>query len=203
MAKGSPLGPAPTDIIGKARGAQGGGGRAAVFQMGGGAPGGAPGPGGSPSGSGTTLDVPPFHQVKPPQAKAFKFNVSATGLNAANTPAIIPGGTFQIPAQNVGVVRSLSVGINNMLTTSNITFSLRFDETPVPGWDNLVLFPRAATSVVAGWSPDETYEVTGEGVSVDILVNVLDAGTYQIGTSLSGWYYSKRLNQVLTDLYLF
>jgi len=108
-----------------------------------------------------------------------------------------------VPPNNVGVVRSVTLGVNNMLVSTNVIFRLRFDQVPVTGWERLVIFPRAATSVVESFGPDETYELTDEGSLVDIEVQVVDAGTYQIGVGLSGWYYSKRLNQVLTDLYLF
>lgn len=140
-------------------------------------------------GAADVVVFPPTVQ-RPPEAGDFNRFGVFTGAQAANTPAVVPGTPFQVPAGNVAVIRSLSLDVNNLLASSNIVWTLRFNQTPVQGWDALSQFPRNVAAAVLTWTPEETYIPVPEGVLIDVLVEVLDGATYTLGASYHGWFYS-------------
>lgn len=147
-----------------------------------------------PSAPAQTVVAPPSIQ-RPPEAKDFNLFGTLTGATTATTtpPAIIAGTTFQVPAGNVGVIRALTLDVNNLLASSNIVWGLRFNETRVEGWDALTQFPRNVAAASLAWGPEETFIPVPEGASIDLVVQVNDGGTYTLGGSYHGWYYSMDL----------
>lgn len=124
----------------------------------------------------------------------FQAFGSQAGLTAASGRVVLA--SAQIPPNRVGVIRSLSILANSLLTTSDIVWSLRFNGNNVSGWDALTILPRSAGSVEVSWTPEETYIHAPEGSLVELSVEVNDAGTYQLGASFHGWHYSSALASV-------
>lgn len=102
----------------------------------------------------------------------------------------LAGCTFQVPAQNVLVIRELNFNINNMLITTDVTFRLLVNGASIEGYV-VKLFPRAAASVSVAFPSDSTVIHIPEAAEVSITVQVGDAGAYQVGASWRGWFYSK------------
>lgn len=139
----------------------------------------------------TPVLAPPW-VWKPAAATDFNTFATQAGLDTAATPP--PGfelaaAGFDIPPGNVGVVRAISLLVNNLLTTSDVRFTLRQDESPIPGWSNLTVNPRAAGSVEVSWTPEETFIEVNEGAALSWVVQVLDGGTYQVSVAMHGWFY--------------
>lgn len=144
--------------------------------------------GGGPYAGGGALTLPPYY-VRPPVASDMNRNASGTGFTALNTPAVLPGSVFQLPPDNIGIIRSVVLSVNTLLVTSSLFWRIRFNAVPVSGWDALTVFPRAAGSVSEAYGPEETFIFVPVGGTIDILIDVTDAGTYQAGASYHGWYY--------------
>lgn len=130
---------------------------------------------------------------KPPGARDFNLFSTLAARTSVNTPALFPTAQFQIPAGNVGVIRAVSLLVNNLLVTSDVRFDLLFNESAVVGWNNLTVNPRAAGSVEVSWTPEETFIMIPEGSVIDWRVRVIDAGTYQVSVGYHGWFYPVNL----------
>lgn len=128
---------------------------------------------------------------KPPTATDFNTFGTAAGLTALNTPAELAA--FQVPANSVGVIRSISILANALLTTSDIIWTLRFNGVAVSGWDALTINPRAASSVEVSWVPEETFILVPEGSRISFEATVRDGGTYQLSVGFHGWFFSTAL----------
>lgn len=127
-----------------------------------------------------------------PTRDAQTFNITGTGtLGPGPVVATVVAGPFQVPVNMVAVVREVTLVVNNLLTTSLITFSLRFNQGPVPGFDNMFVPPRAAASVSISYPPQSTLVRVPDGSSIDIAVVIADAGAYQLTANFRGWWYPK------------
>lgn len=190
----------PSDIPGRLSGRHQatGGGAAGTF------PGIAPGAG-RPMAQPSSLDVPVPWLVRPFGAREINVNASGTGFTNLNTPAVIAGSVFVVPPDNVGVLRSLVLSVNNLLTTSALSWTLRFNGAPVEGWNGLTIFPRAAGSVSDAYGPDETFIMIPEQTTIDVqvIVGAADPATYQAGVTYHGWSYPKRLADKFANIYQF
>ena len=143
---------------------------------------------------GRALMVPPPWMYPPGDAARYIFREEDTTLAAG--PVVqteLAGSVFQIPAQNVAVIRELNFSVNNMLITSDITFRVTFNQAPVEGY-TFKLFPRAAASVSVAFPAESTVLHVPEAVRVAITVQVGDAGAYQVGCSWRGWFHSKDIH---------
>jgi hypothetical protein len=123
-----------------------------------------------------------------PIPDAHEFNVvgsiASAVVNAA--PILIPGTVVNIPNLNMGVLTGVSIYIDNMLLATNVTYTVRYNGAPIPGYQGLSMFPRVAPFV--GNTFSSKYRFNGEGV-LDVVFNNLDGGTYLIGAALSGWFW--------------
>jgi len=145
-----------------------------------------------------TVDLPTVS--RPPSATDFNMFGTLAGRTAVNTTPNNPGaifpGAFQIPANNVGAIKSISILANNLLVTSNVLWRLRFNGAYVQGWNALTINPRAAGSVEVSWTPEETAIPVPESAVIDMVTQVLDLGTYQLSFSIHGWFFSTGLAAV-------
>lgn len=118
-----------------------------------------------------------------PEAQLFNVqgNVDSPG---AETDVLIPNVTVQLPAGSIGVIRGLSIYVNDMLQTTDVQFTLRFDGNPVNGFSRLSMFPRLAPSVSNGF---DTLIRVPMGVAITVTYTNVDGGVYKVGASFSGW----------------
>ena len=141
-----------------------------------------------------SLMVPPPWMFPPGDAARYIFREddrTLAGGPVAQTEMV--GATFQIPSQNVAVIRELNFNVNNMLITSDITFRVLFNEGPVEGY-TFKIFPRAAASISVAFPAESTVLHVPEATRVSLTVQVADAGVYQVGCSWRGWFYSKDIH---------
>lgn len=150
--------------------------------------GGGPGAGFAPPPPAPALQVPPWFLVKPPEAADFTACGRVAGLTSAAGQTVLTGSTVQIPANNVPVIRSLTLEVNNLLSTSDIDWRLRVNGNPVEGWAPLTVFPRSAATITVAYGPEETFIILPEGALIDVTAQVHDAGTYDVGAHLHGWF---------------
>lgn len=165
-----------------------------------GAPPGGRGPGGWQTAR-ENRGIIPQVTVRPPwiekPQEATDFNTAGTLLSRtnANTPQLFDGtggtraASFQIPEKNVGTIRAITILANALLVTSDIVWTLLFDNRPVSGWNDLTISPRAAGSLEFSWTPDETFVPVPENTLIEWRVLVIDGGTYQVSVTMHGWFY--------------
>ena len=120
-----------------------------------------------------------------PVARRLVSQLSAT-LTAGGTAVVA---TVQLNASEIAVIADVEIGINNMLTTTVATWAIRFNGSPVQ-FGPLSLIPRAAAYAGDAWSGLGLPVPIGTQ-TVDILATVVDAGTYLVGASLTGWAWTQ------------
>lgn len=124
-----------------------------------------------------------------PMPGAQQFNQEADVASAIVQTATLAGLDINVPQGYRCRVSSVSTYIDNMLITTNVTWSVLVNGAPAPvsGFQNLRMFPRSAPFV--GNTFDAFLLISGPA---DITVQFTngDGGTYQIGAALSGWIWN-------------
>lgn len=126
-----------------------------------------------------------------PDAVEFNPSGSATSVGAETGTAItmlptISNALVKLPDQNIGILRGFAVYITNMLTTTNVSWTLMINGSPAGGYGAIKLFPRASAFV--GNSFDCFIRIP-DGAKVGVEFTNTDGGSYIIGASFSGWYW--------------
>jgi hypothetical protein len=141
------------------------------------------------------LQLPLVETFPIPGAQEFNVEGDQASVAIENNTTIATLGPVVVPQGYRAVIRSVSIYIDNMLTTTNVVWSvlLQGPGTSVAGYQNLRMFPRVAPFV--GNTFDSLIRITGPA-SVTVIFSNLDGGTYQIGAALSGhlWLYSAEDN---------
>lgn len=185
---GEDLQSVPFDVLGP-RGARGNpegpGGQAEVYGVG------APGAG-LITAKNSTIAVPPPEVFPPPEALQLDQFGQVT-LTGPGTSAAIPGTEFNIPANMVGVIREVTISINNLLITTDAFWQLQFYQAPVQGYDNMRVPPTGAAFVSSNRPPESTLIRIPDAAQIRVTFNIgaLDANTYQVTAEYRGWYYPK------------
>ena len=100
--------------------------------------------------------------------------------------------SFQLPANSIGVIRSIDLYINATLTTTNVTWSLEVNGAAVPGYGQMTIFPRVAQSVSRGF---DSLVFLPQGALITVTVTNVDGAAYQVGASYQGWHVSANVIQ--------
>lgn len=130
-----------------------------------------------------------------PIPSATEFNVVVSKASAGAEQNIDIGIVLDLPQNNVGIVRGVSLYINNMLATTNVQWTLRFNGAPVPGYNNLSIFPRAAPSVANSF--DSFVRIPqGNPMQVRVTYSNIDGAAYTVGAALSGWFWPIQLGNL-------
>jgi hypothetical protein len=128
----------------------------------------------------------PMPEVFPiPDAHEFNITGSVASPGAANNVAIT-GCTFDIPDASLAIIRSVSLYITGMIATTNVLWSLLRDNQPLPGYQNISIFPRAVASI--GLSLDAFLRVRGK-CTISMQFSNIDGAAYVVGGAFSGWYW--------------
>ena len=154
----------------------------------------APGsPDAPPGQAGPTMRYPPHIYPPIPYSQDLYAAQSGTGITVTgpNTVALIPGASFQLPKNMVGVLRELTLDINSTLLTTNCFFTLLVNGGPWQGYAQMRVFPRVAASQAINFPPESTYIRVSDGALIQMQVTVVDGGSYRIGSTFRGWFFSK------------
>lgn len=164
-----------------------GGGRAVI-------PGGVAAPPPPPQTLRPVAAVPPFYYVKPPSGVDFYFNVGpvALGAGAGSTVVIAPATPLQVSPLYEGIVAFVTIFLDAPNTTTDVTFTLRFNGGPVQGADALRSFPRTANNLSITF-PFNT--VAPGGAVIDVLATNNSAFAWNIGAEVGGWQYPESLRR--------
>lgn len=156
-----------------------------------------PGPGGGggvasiydpPGVNAQPVQLPPTF-YRPSGATDFYASTPAAGVSVDTAASPAELASFTLPTGQVGALRSVSFSVNNLTTASRIRWSMLFNDTPVAGWADRRVFPRAATSFTDFNGGDLVQILIPEGTTVRFVASVDDVGTYTIGLEFFGWHY--------------
>ena len=126
----------------------------------------------------------------PPPGAQYFFTEDDRTVAVGPSTTELTGTRFQTPVNNVAVVRELTFFVNALLTTSDITFRLLYNNAPVPG-HTIKIFPRAVASVTVSFLPEDTLLPAPDAALISGNVTVVDAVSYQLGMNIRGWFVSK------------
>lgn len=84
------------------------------------------------------------------------------------------------------VVNSFTIYVQNMLASTNVTFSLLYNGSPIQGYAGLTIFPGASPRIANTF--DAPIFLTGAGALTVSFTNG-DGGTYLLGAAISGWQW--------------
>lgn len=149
------------------------------------------GGGGGPSGPTGPATLPRYIALLPPWEYPIpghqEFNtLGSHASTGAETDTAITDAEFDVPANMVARITGIIFYVTNLLTTSNLTFTVRINNGPVQGYNNVFIFPRAASSVSNAF---DSYVDVPTGAKLTVTFSNLDGGTYGIGAGLSGYYW--------------
>lgn len=96
---------------------------------------------------------------------------------------------FEVPASMVGWLQIFSIYVLTPTAATSVQFTLRINEAPVSGWDNIQNSPGVANLYREDYSDLRVRLPMGS--VVDVLVTNLNAnGPWTLGGKLAGWYHS-------------
>ena len=129
-----------------------------------------------------------------PMPGSQQFNQEGDQASAAVETVVLPNISVDVPQGYRCRISSVSTYIDNMLTTTNVLWSVLVNGAPanVPGFQNLRMFPRAAPFV--GNTFDAFLLLQGPA-TITLQYQNIDGGTYIIGGALSGWTWNMNLEQ--------
>lgn len=136
--------------------------------------------------------IPRTLMIFPPEIypipDATEFNPLGSRSTIVAETQLIPGAAVTLPKNFIGIIRGYSIYIDNMLTTTNVIYTLLIDGNPAPGYGSLTMFPRAAPSVSNGF---DAFVRIPDGATVTVKFQNMDGGSYIVGASFSGWFWPK------------
>lgn len=126
---------------------------------------------------------------KLPSSKDFNVNQYASVLAAGNGSQVTPV-SVQIPETNVGYIQIFGIYVLTPTASTNISFSLHINGSPVEGWDNIIPPPGVANFVVQNFA-DLQVRIP-DGAKIEVVVSNTDAnGPWTVGAKVSGWFHSQ------------
>ena len=112
---------------------------------------------------------------------------------AAQSGVAIPNAGLQIPLGSVGRIDSITLWVVNLLQTSQLSFSIRFNGGAIPGFNNLALFPGVVARATENFS---VFIRVPQGVLIDAAFTNTDGGSYIVGVGISGWFWPESLGRL-------
>ncbi len=164
-----------------------------------------PSPGGDP---GAQLGAPrvelqnfkvlqaPWIEKLGPISRDFNANDYAMTLAAAiGATATSANLRFQVPQSQVGWCQEMELYILAPTATSRVTWTLRINQGPVSGFDNLQIPPGAANLILI--TKNDLRVRVPEGALVDVLITNGAAQAETVGGRIAGWYHPRVAEETL------
>ena len=100
-----------------------------------------------------------------------------------------PALQFTLPQTMVGVIQIFGIYVQLPNVTTSVQWTLRINQAPVSGWDNIQVPPGAANFVVQNYGALQVKVPPGSMVDV-LVTNLNGTGPWTVGGKLAGWYNS-------------
>lgn len=95
---------------------------------------------------------------------------------------------FQTPPTFVGYIQIVSIYVLSPAATQNVTWTVRINGAPVPGYDNLLFPPGVANFGVRDYS-DAQIRIPNGGL-VTVTASNGSANAWTIGAKVAGWFHT-------------
>lgn len=120
-----------------------------------------------------------------PSATIFEtIDVASTAI--VQSGILLPAAQQQIPANNLGRLSGVTFFITNLLPTTDVRFTVLGNGGPLQALNRVRIFPGTAGRVSNAF---DVYIRIPSGTLLQVLFENNDGGTYQVGASLSGWFW--------------
>lgn len=123
---------------------------------------------------------------------ASEFNILVTKATSAVETNTDIGITLDVPPNNIGIIRSLTLSISDMLTTTVVTWTVNVNGGPAPGYFNLSMYPRVSPFVSNAF---DSFIHIPQGGKVRVVFTNTDGGSYTVGASIGGWFWPEALGK--------
>lgn len=142
--------------------------------------------------------VPIFLPEDHPIPDSQEFNVTGSkstsaveaGIPIVIAPQVGPNAGFvELPAGNIGRISSVLFSITDMLTTTDVTFTLRINGAPVPGYAGYKITPRVSPYVSNSFDDPSCRILLRNGDKINVVYTNTDGGTYVVGCAITGWFW--------------
>lgn len=133
------------------------------------------------------LEVPLPWLVPMPSSQDLNVLGSVTSV-APSVGTEIPECRFQLGAGIIGVIRSFTTYITDMLTSTDVRYTLSVNGAPAPGFGRIKMFPVTASS------KSNTFDcliILPPAATISVFFTQTDGSTYNIGASYSGWVHTE------------
>ncbi len=147
---------------------------------------GAPPPSTAIAGSSPGLLLDPY--LFPPTNATPLFGTDLQPSVNAGTVTLLPGCTLQVPDNNVGVIASITVLLDQIVITSNVVWSILVNGITPPGYNQLRVIPRSGAAAVGVQFVPTRLELPPLAI-VTVQAQNIDGGAYNLGAQLYGWYW--------------
>lgn len=129
----------------------------------------------------------PWWVNKLPSSQDFNAQDFAMAVPAGVGSTVVSGALrFAMPQTMIGVIQIFGLYILSPVATTQLQFTLRINEAPVSGWDNVRFPPGAANFIVQNFSNLQV-KVSPASV-VDVLITNIDGAAITAGGKIAGWY---------------
>lgn len=123
----------------------------------------------------------------PPEGSR-SINLSApqaiVGANTLYAPAAL---NFALPPNHVGVIDTIDLQLDGILTTTNVVWRILVTGSPAPGWNITIPGISGAAAAIKSWEKSRIQIPVSGSIGVQI-VNI-DGGAYTATTTLYGWFW--------------
>jgi hypothetical protein len=154
------------------------------------------GPGGGPLPVSASLQyyLPEIFPI-PGSSEFDRFtHVNSPGAGTL-TPAALQ---LRLPQGNIGILRVINAGVDNMTAVTRISFRIRINQGNVQGpAGNFQLFAGPAARVTG--SADVFVRIPA-GSLVDLAIVNTDGAAYDVGAGYSGWFWTEALDRAWRGL---
>ena len=125
-----------------------------------------------------------------PIPTAIYFNVGGAPVATAVVQAgiAIPDADVLVPVGSIGTLESVIFGVDALLTTSDLRFTVLLNGAPMSGFSRIRIFPGNAARVTNAF--DVKVDLP-DGAHLQVTFENNDGGTYQVGAELSGFTYTQ------------
>lgn len=150
----------------------------------------------STAGSVQRVGLPP-DEFMPAEAQPFRGfgEASVTGAAAGVSWAVPAGLQFQLPPNDVGVIRFFGVTARQWFATSDVVWQLRINKAAAPGWGTTRIPTSNSAFISDSWGPQDLKVLLPKGAFIDVLATAFDVTTYVLGAQFVGWHMDAALWQ--------
>lgn len=144
------------------------------------------------------VSIPPPEVNPIPTARDFFQQLKSATLAAGVGATVTTVPELRLKPGEVGVIKIVEIFVDAPTTLIDVTWALFVNGGPVPGFDNLSTFPRAATNLSIGFTG--TIRLPPSAIVTMVITNNSVAGPWTVGAAYAGWRWNEQEGERYTGL---